>query len=130
MTALRRTNADRQKTLQRNPQLPRPQDLSPSNPFKMLTWHGPCILTVNDPSADPTHDDRFRPAQICTMTKAGKRLLDLGLLLFGFLLVVALLNVDRMAAGASRVVAISIIGWLMASLPLGMLIGHCALGED
>ena len=64
------------------------------------------------------------------MTKAGKRLFDLGLLLFGFLLVVALLNVDRMAAGASRVVAISVIGWLMTSLPLGVLIGHCALGED
>ena len=64
------------------------------------------------------------------MTKAGKRLLDLGLLTFGFLLAVALLNVDRLGAGASRVVAISVIGWLMTSLPLGVLIGHCALRED
>jgi hypothetical protein len=64
------------------------------------------------------------------MTKAGKRLLDLGLLVFGFLLVMALLNIDRMTAGASRVVAISVIGWLMTSLPFGVLIGHCALSED
>ncbi len=64
------------------------------------------------------------------MTKADKRRFDLGLLVFGFLLVVALLNVDRLTVGASRVVAISVIGWLMTSLPLGVLIGHCALSED
>jgi hypothetical protein len=64
------------------------------------------------------------------MTKAGKRIFDLGLLLFGFLLVIALFGVDRVHDGTTRVVAISIIGWLMTSLPLGMLIGHCALSED
>lgn len=64
------------------------------------------------------------------MTKAGKRVFDLMLTIFGFLLVVALLNVDRLHGGASRVVAISVIGWLMTSLPLGVLIGHCALSED
>ncbi|HTC11227.1 MAG TPA: hypothetical protein VK726_20880 [Acetobacteraceae bacterium] len=33
------------------------------------------------------------------MTKADKRRFDLGLLVFGFLLVVALLNVDRLTVG-------------------------------
>lgn len=64
------------------------------------------------------------------MTKTGKRLFDVGLTLFGFLLVVALFNVDRLANPASRVIAVSVIGWLMTSLPLGILIGHCALSED
>lgn len=64
------------------------------------------------------------------MSKAGKRVFDLGLVVFGFLLIVALMNVDRLQGGATRVVAISVIGWLMTSLPLGVLIGHCALSED
>lgn len=64
------------------------------------------------------------------MSKAGKRLFDLGMLVFGFALVVALLNLDRFTSGTTRVIAVSVIGWLMTSLPLGVLIGHCALSED
>jgi hypothetical protein len=64
------------------------------------------------------------------MNKAGRRLLDLGLLLVGFVLTVALLNLDRLHGETSRVIAISLIGWLMTSLPIGVLIGHCALSED
>ena len=64
------------------------------------------------------------------MSKVSKRLFDVSMLLFGFLLIVALMNVDHFTTGTTRVIAFSVIGWLMTSLPLGVLIGHCVLSRE
>jgi hypothetical protein len=64
------------------------------------------------------------------MSKASKRLFDIGLIAVGFVLAVATTNIGMFPNAASRVFAMSLITWLLCSLPLAVLIGHCALSED
>jgi hypothetical protein len=64
------------------------------------------------------------------MTKARRRLFDTGLILLGCVLAVAALIVGLPLGAAARMLAMSVITWLMCSLPVAILIGHCALGED
>nr|WP_294501477.1 hypothetical protein [uncultured Rhodopila sp.] len=52
----------------------------------------------------------------------------------GLLAVTGLLGVAVVSFGAARLlpheVASVLVAWILASLPIGMLFGHCALSED
>jgi hypothetical protein len=64
------------------------------------------------------------------MNKPNKRLFDAGLIMFGGMLTIAALDIGVLHSPTMRVLATSLITWLMCSLPVAMLAGHCALSED
>jgi hypothetical protein len=63
------------------------------------------------------------------MRISSKRLFDTGLIVVGFLLAVAVLKVCLLCGATLLALALTVTTWLMCSLPVAMLIGHCALGE-
>jgi hypothetical protein len=64
------------------------------------------------------------------MRRSNKRLFDAVLFLLGFALTVAVLGGGLLHGATSRVLATSLVAWLMWSVPVAMLIGHCALSEE
>lgn len=46
------------------------------------------------------------------------------------MLIVAVLNLGVLHGATSRMLATSLLTWLMCSLPAAILIGHCALSEE
>jgi len=64
------------------------------------------------------------------MAKSTRRLFDAVLIAFGFALFVAALNIGLLHHASSLALAMSLITWLMCSLPVAVLIGHCALSEE
>jgi hypothetical protein len=63
------------------------------------------------------------------MRKSSRRLFDAGLMILGLLLAVAVLNICLLCGATLLALAMTVITWLMCSLPVAVLIGHCALGE-
>ena len=61
------------------------------------------------------------------MRRSNKRLFDAVLFILGFVLAVAVLNVVVLHSETSRMLATSLLTWLMWSVPVAVLIGHCAL---
>jgi hypothetical protein len=59
-----------------------------------------------------------------------KRLFDIVLIVLGCVVLVAVLDVRVLHGATSVLFAASLIAWLMASLPVAVLIGHCALSEE
>jgi len=51
------------------------------------------------------------------------------LIVIGFGLIVAVLNIGLPHGASSLTLTMSLIAWLMCSLPVAALIGHCALSE-
>ena len=64
------------------------------------------------------------------MRRSRKRLFDAVLFLLGFVLAVAVLDVVVLHSETSRMVATSLLTWLTWSVPVAVLIGHCALSEE
>jgi len=64
------------------------------------------------------------------MAKSARRLFDAVLIVLGFVLIVADLNIGWLHCVSSLTLAMSLITWLMCSLPVAVLIGHCALSEE
>jgi hypothetical protein len=64
------------------------------------------------------------------MTKSSRRLFDAVLIGLVFVLIVADLNIGRLHGASSLMLTMSLITWLMCSLPMAVLIGHCALSEE
>ena len=64
------------------------------------------------------------------MRRSRKRLFDAGLMILGILLAIVVLRIALLCGATSRELATCVISWVMLSLPLAMLIGHCALGEE
>ena len=64
------------------------------------------------------------------MRRSNKRLFDAVLFILGFVLIVAVFNVVLLHGAASRMLATSLLTWLMWSVPVAMLLGHCALSEE
>jgi hypothetical protein len=64
------------------------------------------------------------------MRRSNKRLFDAVLFLLGFVLAVAVLDVVVLHSETSRMVATSLLTWLTWSVPVAVLIGHCALSEE
>lgn len=64
------------------------------------------------------------------MSRSNKRLFDIGLIVMVCVLTVAALDLGLLPGAASHLLAMSLISWLMCSLPVAMLMGHCALSED
>jgi hypothetical protein len=64
------------------------------------------------------------------MTKSNWRLIDAVLAMAGCALLVAVLDLGLLHGASSLKLAMSLITWLMCSLPVAVLIGHCALGEE
>ena len=60
---------------------------------------------------------------------SGRRLFDAALIGLGFVLIVTVVNL-AVLHGTSHMLATSLLTWLMCSLPVAMLIGHCALSEE
>jgi hypothetical protein len=65
-----------------------------------------------------------------TMRRSNKRLFDAVLFILGFLLTVAVFNLVLLHGVASRMLATTLLTWLMWSVPVAVLIGHCALSEE
>ena len=63
------------------------------------------------------------------MPTCGRRLFDAVLIVIGFGLIVAVLNIGLLHGASSLTLTMSLIAWLMCSLPVAALIGHCALSE-
>jgi hypothetical protein len=63
------------------------------------------------------------------MKLSGRPLFDAALIGLGFVLIIAVLDL-AVLHGTSRMLATSLLTWLMCSLPVAMLIGHCALSEE
>ncbi len=55
---------------------------------------------------------------------------DAVLIVLGFVLIVADLSVGRLHGASSLTLAMSLVTWLTCSLPIAVLIGHCALSEE
>jgi len=64
------------------------------------------------------------------MFNSRKRWFDTALIALGFVLFVAVLDRGLLHGATSRIVATSLLTWLMCSLPAAILIGHCALSEE
>jgi hypothetical protein len=64
------------------------------------------------------------------MKLSGRRLIDAVLIGLGFVLIVAVLDLGVLHGATSRMLATSLLTWLMCSLPAAILIGHCALSEE
>jgi hypothetical protein len=64
------------------------------------------------------------------MRRSNKRLFDAVLFILGFVLAVAVLDVVVLHSETSRMLATSLLTWLMWSVPVAVLIGHCALREE
>jgi uncharacterized membrane protein len=64
------------------------------------------------------------------MRGSRRRLFDSGLILLGLTLAAAIMDISLLHGAASRMLAMTLVTWLMCSLPLAMLIGHCTLSED
>ena len=64
------------------------------------------------------------------MAKSARRLIDAVLIVLGFGLIVADLDVGRLHGASSLTLAMSLVTWMMCSLPVAVLIGHCALSEE
>lgn len=64
------------------------------------------------------------------MAKPARRLIDAVLIVLGFGLIVADLDVGRLHGASSLTLAMSLVTWMMCSLPVAVLIGHCALSEE
>ncbi len=64
------------------------------------------------------------------MRRPNKRLLDAVLFVLGFALILALFDVVLLHGATARMLATSLLTWLMWSVPVAMLIGHCALSEE
>jgi hypothetical protein len=64
------------------------------------------------------------------MRRSRKRLFDAGLMILGILLTVVVLRIALLCGATSRELVTCVISWLTLSLPLAVLIGHCALGEE
>ena len=64
------------------------------------------------------------------MRRSNKRLVDAGLFLLGFVLVVAILDTVLVHGALARMLATSVFTWLSWSVPVAVLIGHCALSEE
>jgi hypothetical protein len=64
------------------------------------------------------------------MRRSNKRLFDAVLFILGFVLAVAVLDVVVLHSETSRMLATSLLTWLMWSVPVAVLIGHCALSEE
>ena len=64
------------------------------------------------------------------MRRSNKRLFDAVLFILGFVVAVAILD-GRLLHGAMECMLVtSLLTWLMWSVPVAMLIGHCALSEE
>jgi hypothetical protein len=59
-----------------------------------------------------------------------RRLFDSGSIFLGPAVIAAVLDISLLHGAAPRVLAMSLISWLILSLPLAVLIGHCALSGD
>jgi len=64
------------------------------------------------------------------MTKSDRRLFDAALIVLGFVLIGAVVDISLLHGATSLRLAMSLITWLTCSLPVAMLIGHCALSEE
>ncbi len=64
------------------------------------------------------------------MAKSVRRLFDAVLIALGFVLIVADLTIGRRYGASPLTLAMSLITWMMYSLPMAVLIGHCALSEE
>jgi predicted membrane protein len=64
------------------------------------------------------------------MRRSNKRLFDAVLFVLGFALTVALFDEVLLHGATSRMLATTLLTWLMWSVPLAILIGHCALSEE
>ena len=64
------------------------------------------------------------------MTKSDRRLFDAALIVLGFVLIGVVLDISLLHGTTSLRLAMSLITWLLCSLPVAMLIGHCALSEE
>jgi uncharacterized membrane protein len=59
-----------------------------------------------------------------------RRLFDSALTLLGLALAAAVLGIGLLPRPTSHMLAMSLATWLMCSMPLAMLMGHCTLSED
>jgi hypothetical protein len=64
------------------------------------------------------------------MRRSNKRLFDGVLFVLGFALTVAVLDIGLLHGATSRMLITSLFTWLMWSVPVAVLIGHCALSEE
>jgi hypothetical protein len=64
------------------------------------------------------------------MTKSDRRLFDAALIVLGFVLIGVVADISLLHGTTALRLAMSLITWLMCSLPVAMLIGHCALSEE
>jgi hypothetical protein len=64
------------------------------------------------------------------MRRTNRRLFDAVLFVLGFMLAVAVLDLVVLRSETSRMLATTLLTWLTWSVPLAVLIGHCALSED
>ncbi len=64
------------------------------------------------------------------MATSGRRLFDAVLIVLGLVLIVAVLNTGLLHGASPLTLTMSLITWLIFSLPVATLIGHCALGEE
>ncbi len=64
------------------------------------------------------------------MKRSSRRLFDVVLFVLGFVLVVAVLDTVLVHGATARMLATSLFTWLSWSVPVAVLIGHCALSEE
>jgi hypothetical protein len=64
------------------------------------------------------------------MRRSRRQLLDVGLIILGYLFAVVVVWTALLCGATSLELATCVCAWLMLSLPLAILIGHCALGEE
>ena len=64
------------------------------------------------------------------MKRYGRRLFDAALIGSGFVLIVVVLNLVVLHGATPLTLATILLVWLMCSLPVAVLIGHCALSEE
>jgi len=64
------------------------------------------------------------------MRRSNKRLFDSVLFILGFVVTIAVLDGGLLHGATSRMLATSLLTWLMWSVPVAVLIGHCALSEE
>ena len=65
-----------------------------------------------------------------TMRRSRRRLIDAGLIILGYLFTIVVIWTALLCGATSLELATCVCAWLMLSLPLAVLIGHCALGEE
>jgi hypothetical protein len=64
------------------------------------------------------------------MRRSNRRLFDATLFVLGFALTIAVLDLGLLHGPTARMLATSLLTWLMWSVPVAVLIGHCALSEE